>query len=60
MTYMDDETVRRFLQLLDNDMRDHPDRLRPMSRDFMQRMELLMDNMGVDLDAPLPSDDGQG
>lgn len=52
----DDETLRLFLALLDCDIRDHPERLRPLDVDFVERLKLLVGDIDVDLDAPLPPD----
>lgn len=52
----DDPALAPFLGLLARDMAEHPERLQAVSDDLAQRIQTLVDDVEVDLDAPLPAD----
>lgn len=52
-----DPVIGKFLGLLAKDMADHPHRIRPISRDLIERGKALVKGVKVDLDAALPDDD---
>ncbi len=53
----DDPVLGQFLGFLANDIATHPDRLRSVSSSFVERVQSLVGEVKVDLDAPLPDDD---
>jgi antitoxin PrlF len=53
----DDPLIGQFLGFLARDMADHPDRLRSVDADLLQRIQSLVGAVEVDLDAPLTADD---
>jgi len=52
-----DPVLRHFLDFLARDMTTHPERLRQLDRDLVARIEALVGDVEVDLDAPLTADD---
>lgn len=53
----EDPALAPFLALLEQDISRHPERLRPISSDLVDRLHSLVGDLDVDLDAPLPDDD---
>lgn len=53
----DDPLLGQFLQFLARDIADHPDRLDALDAGLVQRIRSLVDDIEVDLDAPLSADD---
>lgn len=59
----DDETVavsaveEAVLDLLDQDIIAHPERLQPITAELARRAQSLVGSVSVDLDLPLPQDD---
>lgn len=53
----DDPLLGQFLGFLARDIADHPDRLRSVDANLMQRIRSLVGGIEVDLDAPLSADD---
>jgi antitoxin PrlF len=53
----DDPVLGRFLDFLAADMARHPERLQTLSAGLAARMEDLVGDVDVDLDAPLADDD---
>ena len=53
----DDPGLVPFLGFLARDMAEHPERLRAVDADLVQRIQTLVGGVGVDLDAPLSADD---
>lgn len=53
----DDPVLGQFLGFLAQDMASHPERLQSVSPDLMQRIQSLVADIEVDLDAPLSADD---
>ena len=49
----DDPVLEAFLDLIDRDMREHPERIRPLSADLIARAEELVGDIKVDLDEDL-------
>ena len=49
----DDPALGGFLTLLEADLAAHPDRLHPISAEFVERIATLVDGVTVDLDEPL-------
>ena len=45
------------LELLDQDIIAHPERLRPITAELAQRAQSLVSGVSVELDLPLPSKD---
>ena len=54
----DDPVIGRFLDFMAADIIRHPEHLQALDADFARRMENLVGNIDVDLDAPLVGDDG--
>lgn len=54
----DDPALAAFLALIEQDIAGAPERLQPITSDLVQRMQTLVGNLDVDLDAPLP-DEGE-
>jgi len=54
---VDDPVLGQFLGLLARDMATQPERLQSVSSDFVHRVQSLVREVNVDLDAPLPQDD---
>lgn len=52
----DDPVLAAFLDLIDRDMREHPERIRPLSADLIARAEELVGDIEVDLDEDLGDD----
>jgi antitoxin PrlF len=53
----DDPVLGQFLGFLAHDIATHPDRLQSVSSSFVQRVQSLVSEVNVDLDAPLSADD---
>ncbi|NQV09910.1 MAG: type II toxin-antitoxin system PrlF family antitoxin [Cyanobacteria bacterium] len=54
---VDDPALAPFLALLEQDISQHPDRLRPIIADLVSRLQDLIGGIEVDLEAPLPDED---
>lgn len=54
---VDDPALTPFLDLLERDIAQHPERLRALSVELLARIDKLTHQIGIDLDAPLPDDD---
>lgn len=52
-----DPALGAFLDLLERDVMDHPERLMPMEGALVQRIGALVGDVAVDLDAPLSPED---
>lgn len=53
----DDPALQPFLDLLERDIAQHPERLRALSVDLLARIDPLTRRIEIDLDAPLPDED---
>ncbi|GGK29128.1 type II toxin-antitoxin system PrlF family antitoxin [Salinarimonas ramus] len=53
-----DPALGAFLDLLEADIAAHPERLRPLSRQWMDETAAMVEGIEVDLDAPLDPEDG--
>jgi antitoxin PrlF len=53
----DDPVLGQFLGFLTHDISTHPERLQPVNSSFVQRIESLVGEVNVDLDAPLSDED---
>lgn len=53
----DDPVLGSFLEFLAHDIANHPERLRPLDADFMKRLDDLVGDVDVNLDAPLLKED---
>jgi antitoxin PrlF len=51
-----DPVVRAYLAFLERDMLEHPDRLRPITEVFVERIKSLTDGVEVSFDDVLPDD----
>jgi antitoxin PrlF len=51
-----DPVVTSFLTFLEADMAKHPDRLRPVTVEWLHELQDLVAGVEVDLDAPLPTE----
>ncbi len=51
-----DPVVVSFLAFLEADMAKHPDRLRPVTVEWLRELQNLAAGVEVDLDAPLPEE----
>lgn len=54
---VEDPVLGRFLGFLANDIARHPERLRAVDSTFVSRIQSLVKDVVVDLDAPLSPDD---
>lgn len=52
-----DPVLEQFLGFLACDIAAHPERLQVMGADLIARVQMLVGNVEVDLDAPLSADD---
>ncbi len=52
-----DPVIASFLDFLARDIESHPEKLVPLTPDFLRKMEDLVGDMDVDLDAPLDEED---
>ena len=52
-----DPVIGQFLNFLANDMQEHPDHLQTLTPALRGRIDALISNMHVDLDAPLSEED---
>lgn len=50
---LDDPVLGRFLDFLAADLAKHPERLQALDAELAERMDELLGDMNVDLDAPL-------
>lgn len=53
----DDPVMGQFLVFLARDIADHPERLRAINSDLVQRLNSLVSGAEVNLDSPLSADD---
>jgi antitoxin PrlF len=53
----DDPVLGQFLGFLAHDIATHPERLQSVSSSFVQRVQSLVSEVKVELDAPLSADD---
>lgn len=53
----EDRVLGQFLNFLARDIASHPERLRAMDANFVQRLQSLAGSIDVDLDAALSADD---
>jgi antitoxin PrlF len=53
----DDPVLGQFLGFLAHDIATHPERLQSVSSSFVQRVQSLVGEVNVDLDAPLSDED---
>jgi antitoxin PrlF len=53
----EDPVLGQFLKFLAHDMSAHPERIRPVSKALMQRMQSLTQGVKFDMNAPLSADD---
>ncbi|WP_296696364.1 type II toxin-antitoxin system PrlF family antitoxin [Thiocapsa sp. UBA6158] len=53
----DDPVLEQFLGFLARDIAAHPERLQAVDAGFVQRLQALVGNINVDLDAALSADD---
>lgn len=53
----EDPVLGQFLGFLARDIAEHPDRLQAIDASFVQRLQSLVGDIEVDLDAPLSADD---
>lgn len=53
----DDPVLGQFLGFLAHDIATHPERLQSVSSSFVQRVQSLVGDVTVDLDAPLSDED---
>ncbi len=53
-----DPVLRQFLGFLAKDIAEHPQHVHALGTDLVRRVQSLVGNVEIDLDAPLP-DDGQ-
>jgi antitoxin PrlF len=49
----DDPVLEAFLAFIDRDMREHPERIRPLSPDLLARVDELVGHIDVDMDEDL-------
>jgi antitoxin PrlF len=52
----EDPVVKKFLSFLAKDIEQHPEALKPLSKDFAARMESLVKGTNVELDKPIDGD----
>jgi antitoxin PrlF len=53
----DDPMLEQFLNFLARDIASHPERLQAVDASFVQRLQALIGDIEIDLDAPLSADD---
>lgn len=51
-----DVALAPFLSLLERDITEHPERLRPVSEEYVEKLASLTANVSVDLDQRLEND----
>jgi antitoxin PrlF len=56
-TEVDDPVLGQFLGFLAHDIANHPERLQSVRHSFVQRIQSLVSEVNVDLDAPLSEED---
>ena len=52
-----DPALGAFLSLIEADIKSHPERLQPLDKSLYDRINMLVGDMDVDIDAPLPPED---
>jgi len=52
-----DPLLGQFLDFLAKDIAEHPQHVHALSTDLAERVQSLVSNVEIDLDAPLPDDD---
>ena len=53
----EDPAIGAFLNFLEKDIIEHPDRLQPLTQAYANELLASIEGIEVDLDAPLPDDD---
>ena len=53
----EDFVLKKFLSFLDQDMKNNPQHIKPISPDLIKRVQFLTDGIEVNLDEPLPEED---
>lgn len=53
----DDQVLRGFLTLLDDDIRSHPEKLIALDSTLLARLDSLIGGLDVDINFPLSADD---
>lgn len=53
-----DPVLGQFLDFLAKDIAEHPQHVHALSADLAERVQSLVSNVEIDLDSPLPDDDG--
>jgi antitoxin PrlF len=48
--------MERFLDFLSKDLQAHPERLQAIDAAWVKRLQAIIKNTAIDLDAPLPND----
>jgi antitoxin PrlF len=56
ITDQEDPVLGRFLAFLASDMASHPEGIRPVTHDVVERIRDLVGDIDIDLDAALPDD----
>lgn len=56
-TAQDDPALGKFLDFLERDIGEHPERVRALGTKLAARVRSLVRDVHVDLDAPLPAED---
>lgn len=56
-TENEDPALRPFLNLLTNDIKENPERIRPFPVDLLNRARSVVENVEVDLNGPLTGED---
>ena len=51
-----DPVMERFLDFLSQDLQAHPERLQAIDAAWVKRLQAVIKNTAIDLDAPLPND----
>jgi len=51
-----DPVMERFLDFLTKDLQAHPERLQAIDAAWVKRLQAVIKNTAIDLDAPLPND----
>ena len=52
-----DPLLNKFLDFLANDIEQHPENLKPLTNSYMEQINALVENMDVDLNEQLDSED---
>jgi antitoxin PrlF len=53
----DDKILGKFLVFIAHDIEAHPEHIRGVDAAFVARVKVLVGDVDIDLDAPLPADD---